>query len=72
GAISLIPYSFIRRRGKDDSWPKKAVYVEVVMSRVVEGEYSRIPLHMMVEAGRAAGVPFKVWDKTISAHRLES
>ncbi|MBL0895775.1 DUF2235 domain-containing protein, partial [Pectobacterium atrosepticum] len=53
-------------------WPKKAVYVEVVMSRVVEGEYSRIPLHMMVEAGRAAGVPFKVWDKTISAHRLES
>ncbi|ATY92779.1 hypothetical protein ECA4356 [Pectobacterium atrosepticum SCRI1043] len=72
GAISLIPYSFIRRRGKDDLWPKKAVYVEVVMSRVVEGEYSRIPLHMMVEAGRAAGVPFKVWDKTISAHRLES
>ncbi|MDY4326825.1 DUF2235 domain-containing protein, partial [Pectobacterium brasiliense] len=61
GAISLIPYSFIRRRGKDDVWPKKAVYVEVVMSRVVEGEYSRIPLHMMAEAGRAAGVPFKVW-----------
>ncbi|MBL0897037.1 phospholipase effector Tle1 domain-containing protein, partial [Pectobacterium atrosepticum] len=26
GAISLIPYSFIRRRGKDDLWPKKAVY----------------------------------------------
>ncbi|MEQ9869549.1 DUF2235 domain-containing protein, partial [Pectobacterium odoriferum] len=62
GAISLIPYSFIRRRGKDDAWPKKAVYVEVVMSRVVEGEYSRIPLHMMVEAGRAVGVPFKEWD----------
>ncbi|ATY92850.1 DUF2235 domain-containing protein [Pectobacterium atrosepticum] len=72
GAISLIPYSFIRRRGKDDSWPKKAVYVEVVMSRVVEGEYSRIPLHMMVEAGLAAGVPFKVWDPTINGHRLES
>ncbi|MEL4887155.1 DUF2235 domain-containing protein [Pectobacterium betavasculorum] len=72
GAISLIPYSFIRRRGKGDVWPKKAVYVEVVMSRVVEGEYSRIPLHMMVEAGRAVGVPFKVWDKTISGHRLES
>ncbi|WP_233986703.1 T6SS phospholipase effector Tle1-like catalytic domain-containing protein [Pectobacterium versatile] len=72
GAISLIPYSFIRRRGKDDAWPKKAVYVEVVMSRVVEGEYSRIPLHMMVEAGRAAGVPFKVWDPTISGHLLES
>ncbi|WP_323658793.1 DUF2235 domain-containing protein [Pectobacterium versatile] len=61
GAISLIPYSFIRRHGRDDSWPKKAVYVEVVMSRVVEGEYSRIPLHMMVEAGRAVGVPFKGW-----------
>ncbi len=72
GAISLIPYSFIRRHGKDDSWPKKAVYVEVVMSRVVEGEYSRIPLHMMVEAGRAAGVPFKEWDPTISGHLLES
>lgn len=32
------------------------------MSRVVEGEYSRIPLHLMIEAGRAAGVPFKSWD----------
>lgn len=62
GAISLVPYSFIRRRGRDDMWPKKAVYVQVVMSRVVEGEYSRIPLHIMVEAGRAAGVPFKVWN----------
>ncbi|MEH0876465.1 DUF2235 domain-containing protein [Pectobacterium cacticida] len=61
GSISLIPYSFIRRRGKDDVWPKKGVYVEVVMNRVVEGEYSRIPLHMMAEAGRAAGVPFKAW-----------
>ncbi|WP_224654066.1 T6SS phospholipase effector Tle1-like catalytic domain-containing protein, partial [Pectobacterium versatile] len=72
GAISLIPYSFIRRRGKDDAWPKKAVYVEVVMSRVVEGEYSRIPLHMMVEAGRAVGVPFKDWDPTVSTLSLES
>ncbi|RRO13900.1 T6SS phospholipase effector Tle1-like catalytic domain-containing protein [Pectobacterium aquaticum] len=72
GAISLIPYSFIRKRGKDDVWPKKAVYVEVVMNRVVEGEYSRIPLHMMVEAGRSAGVPFKVWDPTINGHLLES
>lgn len=62
GAISLIPYSFRRYKGKDDFWPKKGVYVEVWMRRVVEGEYSRIPLHMMVEAGRAAGVPFKKWD----------
>ncbi len=61
GAISLVPYSFRRYRGKDDVWPKKGVYVEVVMRRVVEGEYSRIPLHMMVEAGRAAGVPLKAW-----------
>ncbi|OSN03146.1 T6SS phospholipase effector Tle1-like catalytic domain-containing protein [Lonsdalea iberica] len=72
GAISLLPYSFIRRRGKNDAWPQKAVYVEVVMRRVVEGEYSRIPLHMMVEAGRAAGVPFKKWDPTAINLRLES
>ncbi|RAT34768.1 hypothetical protein AU493_12105 [Lonsdalea populi] len=72
GAIGLVPYSFIRRRGKDDAWPKKAVYVEVVMRRVVEGEYSRIPLHMMVEAGRAAGVPFKEWRSKDKALQLES
>ncbi|WP_437215294.1 T6SS phospholipase effector Tle1-like catalytic domain-containing protein [Pectobacterium sp. LFLA-215] len=71
GAISLIPYSFIRRRGKDDAWLKKAVYVEVVMNRVVEGEYSRIPLHMMVEAGRAVGVPFKVWRSEDKMLQLE-
>ncbi|RLM18964.1 hypothetical protein BIY29_17510 [Brenneria alni] len=72
GEISLIPYSFIRRRGRDDAWSRKAVYVEVVMRRVVEGEYSRIPLHMMVEAGRAVGVPFKEWDPTIVGNRLDS
>ncbi|QZN96912.1 T6SS phospholipase effector Tle1-like catalytic domain-containing protein [Symbiopectobacterium purcellii] len=72
GAISLIPYAYMRRRGKDDSWPQKAVYVDVVMSRVVEGEYSRIPLHMMVEAGRAVGVPFRIWDSTVTDHRLDS
>ncbi|MEI7265668.1 DUF2235 domain-containing protein [Pectobacterium versatile] len=72
GAISLIPYSFIRRRGKDESWTKKAVYVEVVMSRVVEGEYSRIPLHMMVEAGRAVGVPFKEWRSEDKMLQIES
>ncbi|MFJ5359320.1 T6SS phospholipase effector Tle1-like catalytic domain-containing protein, partial [Pectobacterium sp. CHL-2024] len=71
GAISLIPYSFIRKRGKDDSWPKKAVYVEVVMNRVVEGEYSRIPLHMMAEAGRSAGVPFKGWRSEDKMLQLE-
>lgn len=72
GAISLVPYSFIRRRGRDDRWPRKGVYVEVIMSRVVEGEYSRIPLHIMVEGARAAGVPFKAWDPTLPAHRLDS
>lgn len=38
--------------------------VDVVLHRVVEGEYSRIPLHMMVEAARDAGVPFMEWDPT--------
>ncbi|MEV3818814.1 DUF2235 domain-containing protein, partial [Aeromonas salmonicida] len=61
GAVSLITYSFRRNRGKDNPWPKKAVYVEVVMNRVVEGEYSRIPLHLIVESARAVGVPFKEW-----------
>lgn len=72
GAISLVPYSFIRRRGRDDMWPKKAVYVQVVMSRVVEGEYSRIPLHIMVEAARIEGVPLQVWDATLRTTMLES
>jgi hypothetical protein len=63
GAISLKPYSFRRPEGKNNAGPgKKSVYVEVLMNRVVEGEYSRIPLHMMVEAGRAVGVPFQDWD----------
>lgn len=62
GAISLKPYSFRRPEGKNSAGPgKKSVYVEVLMNRVVEGEYSRIPLHMMMEAGRAMGVPFKEW-----------
>ncbi|MCW2485666.1 DUF2235 domain-containing protein [Candidatus Symbiopectobacterium sp. NZEC127] len=72
GAISLIPYAYIRRRGKDDPWPQKAVYVDVMMSRVVEGEYSRIPLHMMVEAGRAVGVPFKEWQPESKMLQVES
>ncbi|MFQ2123353.1 phospholipase effector Tle1 domain-containing protein [Aeromonas jandaei] len=72
GAISLKPYSFRRPEGKNSTGPgKKSVYVEVLMSRVVEGEYSRIPLHMMVEAGRAVGVPFKAWMPDDRALQLE-
>ncbi|MGL4766374.1 MAG: DUF2235 domain-containing protein, partial [Aeromonas sp.] len=37
------------------------VTVTVLLNRVVEGEYSRIPLHIMVEAARDAGVPFQEW-----------
>lgn len=48
------------------------VSVTVLINRVVEGEYSRIPLHVMVEAARAAGVPFREWDKTDKALMLES
>ncbi|MNH08552.1 hypothetical protein D3C79_679710 [compost metagenome] len=73
GAISLKPYSFRRPEGKNGSGPgNKSVYVEVLMNRVVEGEYSRIPLHMMVEAGRVVGVPFKEWDPTATDLRLDS
>ncbi|MBP0603104.1 DUF2235 domain-containing protein [Aeromonas sanarellii] len=73
GAISLKPYSFRRPEGKNSAGPgKKSVYVEVLMNRVVEGEYSRIPLHMMIEAGRAVGVPFKEWDPTANDLRLDS
>ncbi|MNE89742.1 hypothetical protein D3C80_1871870 [compost metagenome] len=39
---------------------------------MVEGEYSRIPLHMMVEAGRIVGVPFKEWKPEDRALQLES
>lgn len=38
------------------------VSVTVLLNRVVEGEYSRIPLHIMVEAARDAGVPFQEWN----------
>ncbi|MGL4751780.1 MAG: T6SS phospholipase effector Tle1-like catalytic domain-containing protein [Aeromonadaceae bacterium] len=48
------------------------VSVTVLLNRVVEGEYSRIPLHVMVEAARMAGVPFREWDKTDKALMLES
>ncbi|VXA80179.1 MULTISPECIES: T6SS phospholipase effector Tle1-like catalytic domain-containing protein [Aeromonas] len=49
------------------------IRVDVVLHRVVEGEYSRIPLHMMVEAARDAGVPFKKWvSQGDNAYRLDS
>ncbi|MEN3788677.1 DUF2235 domain-containing protein [Aeromonas veronii] len=49
------------------------ICVDVVLHRVVEGEYSRIPLHMMVEAARDAGVPFKNWvSQGDNAYRLDS
>ncbi|RKJ88045.1 DUF2235 domain-containing protein [Aeromonas veronii] len=54
-------------------WKKPLeVSVTVLLNRVVEGEYSRIPLHVMVEAARVAGVPFREWDKTDKALMLES
>ncbi|WP_323066068.1 DUF2235 domain-containing protein [Aeromonas jandaei] len=49
------------------------ISIDVVLHRVVEGEYSRIPLHMMVEAARDAGVPFKTWvSQGDNAYRLDS
>lgn len=41
------------------------------MNRVVEGEYSCIPLHLMVESARAVGVPFKEWIGKERAFQLE-
>ncbi|CAJ1803235.1 hypothetical protein HLBENOHH_01112 [Aeromonas dhakensis] len=51
---------------------EQTVMVDVVLHRVVEGEYSRIPLHMMVEAARDAGVPFDIWDPTDNRLRMDS
>ena len=48
------------------------VSVTVLLNRVVEGEYSRIPLHIMVEAARAAGVPFREWKTDNRDLMLES
>ena len=49
------------------------IRVDVVLHRVVEGEYSRLPLHMMVEAARDAGVPFNKWvSQGDNAYRLDS
>ncbi|MBW3762720.1 DUF2235 domain-containing protein [Aeromonas veronii] len=51
---------------------EQEVKVDVVLHRVVEGEYSRIPLHMMVEAARDVGVPFDIWDPTDNRLRMDS
>lgn len=48
------------------------VSVTVLINRVVEGEYSRIPLHIMVEAARMAGVPFQEWKADNRDLMLES
>lgn len=49
------------------------ISIDVMLHRVVEGEYSRIPLHMIVEAARDAGVPFKKWiSQGDNAHRIDS
>ncbi|MFQ2290970.1 T6SS phospholipase effector Tle1-like catalytic domain-containing protein [Aeromonas enteropelogenes] len=58
-----------RRHPKTD---KMNVEVEVLLNRVVEGEYSRIPLHMMVEAAQDVGVPFREWDHADRALMLDS
>ncbi len=51
------------RSSRHPKTDKMNVEVEVLINRVVEGEYSRIPLHMMVEAARDVGVPFQLWDE---------
>lgn len=58
-----------RRHPKTD---KMNVEVEVLLNRVVEGEYSRIPLHMMVTAAQDVGVPFITWKPDERALMLES
>ncbi|ELR67819.1 VgrG protein [Photobacterium marinum] len=57
GEIGLRVRTFRRNHRQS----KKSVHVDVLMYRVVEGELSRIPLHMMVKAGQAEGVPFHEW-----------
>ncbi|MFM5569008.1 DUF2235 domain-containing protein [Aeromonas veronii] len=86
GAVSLASYSDATRLGYLNVRPRslgpitgsqsgglRNISVDVVLHRVVEGEYSRIPLHMMVEAARDAGVPFKKWvSQGDNAYRLDS
>ncbi|WP_421295589.1 T6SS phospholipase effector Tle1-like catalytic domain-containing protein [Aeromonas sp. 604534] len=75
GVVSLASHSDATRLGYLNVRPRplppitgsqsgghRNISVDVVLHRVVEGEYSRIPLHMIVEAARDAGVPFIKWD----------
>ena len=48
------------------------VQVDVWLYRIVEGEYSRIPLHILVEAARDVGVPFREWNEVDKQLMLES
>ncbi|MGB6187499.1 MAG: DUF2235 domain-containing protein [Aeromonas molluscorum] len=59
------------RSSRHPKTDKMNVEVEVLINRVVEGEYSRIPLHMMVEAARDVGVPFQLWDEARADLSLE-
>ncbi|WAF89674.1 DUF2235 domain-containing protein [Aeromonas hydrophila] len=69
GYLNVRPHR-LETVSKDAS--EQEVKVDVVLHRVVEGEYSRIPLHMMVEAARDAGVPFDIWDPTDNSLRMDS
>lgn len=77
GVVSLASHSDTTRLGYLNVRPRslgpitgsqsgghRNISVDVVLHRVVEGEYSRIPLHMIVEAARDAGAPFIEWDPT--------
>ncbi len=60
------------RSSRHPKTDKMSVEVEVLLNRVVEGEYSRIPLHMMVAAAQDVGVPFITWKPDERALMLES
>ena len=59
------------RSSRHPKTDKMNVEVEVLLNRVVEGEYSRIPLHMMVVAAQDVGVPFREWDQADRALMLD-
>ena len=71
GYLNVRPRSLGPITGSQ-SGGQRNICVDVVLHRVVEGEYSRIPLHMMVEAARDAGVPFDKWDPTDKGLRMDS
>lgn len=60
------------RSSRHPKTDKMNVEVEVLLNRVVEGEYSRIPLHMMVTAAQDVGVPLITWKPDERALMLES